>query len=273
MRDGRRLWWRAVFGALLAVMVAGGCSKASTGGASAGRDHDRAATTTSPATTVPTPTTAPPTIQPAATIAVTTTLATTAAGQSRYADSFETGALDGQRWRDAGAVVIAGAAHGGRFGVRLTSNGSGAYLNLAADSLQPLQRSFRFDGWFRVVNRSPGDAVALVTIHNDVGVNNADLFVDGATGLCRADLAGTDLAVSTGPCSDGVWHEVALRGDFGSSTYTLTWTVDGLAQQPVTSVRMSPSAVKSLWLGGLSSKTNVVDWDDVALVLSSAPST
>jgi hypothetical protein len=228
------------------------------------------ASTSEPATTVPSVTTVPVITVPVTAAPVVTTPAADALPLSSYQDSFDGGQINVQRWRSADAVVTADAAHSGPFGVRLTSIGSGAYLNLASDVLSDVHRSFVFDGWFRVQGRGPHQAPALATIRDTVGVDNADFFIDGASGDCRADLVGTDLALSSVNCGDGGWHHVEMRGDFGASTYVLSWSVDGVPQPSVRSAGVSPSFVKSLWLGGLTTKANVVDWDDVALVLSDA---
>jgi hypothetical protein len=60
-----------------------------------------------------------------------------------------------------------------------------------------------------------------------------------------------------------------MKGDYGSSTYTLDWKIDGNAQTSISSTGQTTSTVKSLWLGDPTvSKTNVQDWDDVRLDVS-----
>ena len=113
-----------------------------------------------------------------------------------------------------------------------------------------------------------GQSVGLATVQNSAGEHHADLFVDTRTGRCRVDLLADDTALSPGRCDDDVWHRVTVTGDYGSTTYTLTWTLDGAAMPPIASTGQPPATVHRLWLGDATpGKTNVTDWTDVTLTL------
>ena len=128
---------------------------------------------------------------------------------------------------------------------------------------------FRFSGRFRVRTRTAGQSVGLTTVENSAGEHHADLFVDARTGRCRVDLFSADSAMSTGACDDGAWHRVTMTGDYGSDTYTLVWTVDGVPMPPIRSTGQPAATVHRLWLGDATpAKSNVTDWTDVTLELS-----
>ena len=54
------------------------------------------------------------------------------------------------------------------------------------------------------------------------------VYTNGSTGRCTLSLAGST-ATTTFRCDDAAWHLLELKGDFGSSTMTVDWRIDGAA--------------------------------------------
>ena len=71
--------------------------------------------------------------------------------------------------------------------------------------------------------------------NNVVGTSNADLYIQANTGKCAVDLNIANFALTSFVCDDNQWHSVELKGDFGATTYTLDWTVDGVSQTSISS--------------------------------------
>ena len=110
--------------------------------------------------------------------------------------------------------------------------------------------------------------MSLPTVENSADEHHADLFVDARSGRCRVDLRSDDTALSRARCDDAAWHRMTMAGDYGSDTYTLRWTLDGVAMPPISSAGQPTAAVHRIWLGDASpAKTNVTDWTDVTLAL------
>jgi hypothetical protein len=171
-------------------------------------------------------------------------------------------------WSSERATVEPGTG-GGSAAVRLEADGSPAYVELPPTALGDAGAHFAFSGRFRVERRAAGETVGLATVENSAHEHHADLFVDRTSGRCRVDLFQDDTAMSPHPCADGRWHRVTMTGDYGSATYTLAWTVDGVAMPPIRSTAQPPATVHRLWLGDATpGKTNVLDWSDVSLRLA-----
>jgi hypothetical protein len=155
--------------------------------------------------------------------------------------------------------------------VRIAADGNPAYVELPPTALGNGQPAFELSGRFRVERRTPGETVGLATVENSAREHHADLFVDRTSGRCRVDLFQDDTAMSPRPCDDGRWHHVTMTGDYGSTTYTLAWTLDGVAMPPIRSTAQPPATARRLWLGDATpGKTNVIDWTGVTLRLGSS---
>ena len=153
--------------------------------------------------------------------------------------------------------------------VRLDAAGAPAYASLPPAALASDRHHFAFAGRFRVRSRATDQTVGLATVANSAHEHHADLFVDRTSGRCRVDLFEDDTAMSPIPCDDGSWHRVTMRGDFGSSAYALSWTLDGVTMPSIRSTAQPPATVHRLWLGDATpDKTNVTDWTDVSLTLT-----
>lgn len=153
--------------------------------------------------------------------------------------------------------------------VRLDATGIPAYVSLPPEEMASGRHHFAFSGRFRVRMRVPDQSVGLATVENGAGEHHADLFVDARTGTCRVDLLSDDTAMSPDRCDDGAWHRVTMVGDYGTSTYTLRWTLDGVVMPPITTTGQPPTTVHRLWLGDATpAKTNGTDWTAVTLELT-----
>jgi len=172
---------------------------------------------------------------------------------------------------DSKQAAVTDAAGDPSIWVRITASGHPGYVELPPTTLGNGQPAFELSGRFRVDHRAPRESVGLATVENSTHVHNADLFIDLTSGRCRVDLFQNDTALSPHPCDDGRWHHVTMTGNYGSATYTLSWTVDGVAMPPIRSTAQPPATTRRLWLGDATpGKTNVIDWTDVTLRLGSA---
>jgi len=170
-------------------------------------------------------------------------------------------------WSSERATVQPGGG-GSSASVRIEADGHPAYVELPPTVLGDARPRFVLSGRFRVERRTPGETVGLATVENDAHEHHADLFVDRTSGRCRVDLFQDDTSLSPHPCDDGRWHHVTMTGDYGSATYTLAWTVDGVAMPPIRSTGQPAATVHRLWLGDATpGKADVVDWADVTLRL------
>jgi hypothetical protein len=202
----------------------------------------------------------------AALAGVGTSGATSSASNS---DSFNSGSFTAGQWSTSNASAVATGAHDNTYYAEIDDAGSGAYLNWTNSIIEQSHRYWTFRGWFKVVSRNSGQTVGLVDLKNVPGTNNADFFIDSSTGKCVVDLFHDDSAMTSFACDDNAWHLVEMKGDYGSSTYTLDWKIDGSSQSSISSTGQSSTTVKSLWLGDPTvSKTNVQYWDDVRLDVS-----
>ena len=188
-------------------------------------------------------------------------------GVTAFHDDFRSGAFDA-RWVAEHAVV---QRHGGAdpaAWVRLTAASVPAYLSLRSQVFGTGHTQYMFQGRFRVISRAPHQSVGLATIENSAGKNHDDFFIDAATGRCRVDIYRGDTALTTTRCDDARWHRVTMIGDYGSSTYALRCSVDGVSLATVRSVGQMPAAVQRLWLGDATpAKTNLSDWADVSITI------
>jgi hypothetical protein len=227
---------------LAAVVIASGCGSDSTA-----RDRARSTATSTSTIATPVPT-------------------------STRRDDFSSGGFAEGAWSSEGATVVAadGTAPGAY--AQLRAEDGPAYLLWDQRAIRQGRRYWSFRGWFRVESRAPGQSVGLATVKNGAGEHHADLFVDAPTGGCRIDLYSEDSVVTPFRCDDGAWHSVEMRGDYGSSTYTMDWTVDGAALPSIASTNQPPTTARSLWLGDSTpGKTNVSDWSDVAVTVANTP--
>lgn len=184
-------------------------------------------------------------------------------------DSFESGAFSTAQWTTKAASFGSTSAHDNRHFARLTSTGAGSYLTWPASVIQQGQRSWSTRAWFKVGAHGADHSIGLLTIRNKAGVNNADLFIEASTGRCRVDLLSSDKAVSPSRCDGGAWHLVEMRGDFGATTYTLEWRLDGVAQPTIRSSGQPATTVSAFWVGDSNANKNyVLDVDDVALTVA-----
>lgn len=191
-----------------------------------------------------------------------------AATTATYQDTFESGSFPTGKWTTTNATFGSTGAHDNRRFARLTATGARASMTWPTSVIQQGQRSWSVRTWFKVGSRGANHSVGLLTIRNKTGLHNADLFIEAPSGKCRVDLLATDKAVSTTRCDDGAWHLVEMRGDYGSSTYTLDWRLDGVAQPSISSANETPSTVMDFWIGDSSlDKAFVLDVDDVTLAI------
>jgi hypothetical protein len=187
-------------------------------------------------------------------------------------DSFNSGAFTAGQWTTLNASAIATDAHDNTYFARLTDTGSGAYLNWPTSIVEQNHRYWTVRGFFRVDSRGAGQTVGLLTVKNNSTGSHADLFTDPTTGNCTVDLFNANSATTSFSCADNTWHSVEMKGDFGATTYTLDWKVDGLTQTSVSSTGQTATTVKSLWLGdSTTGKASVQNWDDVRLDVSDSP--
>jgi hypothetical protein len=206
-----------------------------------------------------------PTPTPEPTTTTTTTTLPPAPG-TVFAESFAAGTI-GSEWESQGAVVQTGAGDPAAW-VDLPAAGLPTFISLPPRVLAPDHVRYSFTGRFRVVARTAGQTVGLATVENSLKSQNDDLFVDARTGRCRVDVYRDDTAMSPGRCDDGQWHQVTMQGDYGASTYTLSWTLDGVAMPGVQSVGLTLTTVHRLYLGDATSgKTNVSDWTAIGFTL------
>jgi hypothetical protein len=181
-----------------------------------------------------------------------------------YADTFDSGSFTLGRWTTVGASVVAGAVSG--YFARLTANAGPAYLNLPATVLEQGHRSWTLRGYFRITSRATKQTVSLIELKNVAG-KSLYAYTDGTTGRCTVRLAGLTVTTSF-RCDDGAWHLLEMKGDMGSSTQTLDWRVDGVAQSTLTATAQTASTVRSMFIGEPSgTPTDVQDWDNFALTL------
>jgi hypothetical protein len=184
-------------------------------------------------------------------------------------DDFSSGGLTAGRWTAENATVVTtGPTPPGPYAQLRAENGP-AYLLWDRDIVVHGRRYWAFRGAFRVESRAAGQSIGLATVKNDAGQHHADLFVDAGTGHCRIDLYSEDTATTPIRCDDGAWHTVVMRGDYGSSTYTMEWELDGSPQPAIASTGQPPSTARSLWLGDSTpGKTNVINWTSITLAVS-----
>ena len=172
-----------------------------------------------------------------------------AVSSATNSDSFNSGAFTAGQWNASNASAVSTGAHDNTYFAQLDDAGSGAYLNWTNSIIEQNHRYWTFRGWFKVVSRNSGLTVGLMDLKNVPGVNNADFFTDGSTGKCVVDLLNGDSAMTSFACDDNIWHLVEMKVDYGSSTYTLDWKIDGTAQTSISSTGQTTTTVKSLWLG------------------------
>src|SRR5262249_45735033 len=118
-------------------------------------------------------------------------------------------------------------------------------------------------------SHATNQSVSLVELKNVAG-RSVYLYTNNSNGRCTASLAGTT-ATTTFRCDDGAWHLVEMKGDFGATTQTLDWPIDGAAQASITATGQTASTARNLYLGEPGgTPTNVQGWDNVKLVLADA---
>lgn len=223
------------------------------------------------ACSAPTASSAPPTTAATArpsTVSPPSASARATRATADLSESFGGGTLP-PGWETARATVV-GPVPGANPAayVHLVAVGAPAYVSPRPRVLESGHRGFEFRGRFRVQSRAAGETVGLATVENARRTENADLFVDARTGRCRIDLFRDDTALSPGPCDDGQWHTVTLTGDFGSTSPTLAWTLDGRPMPGIRSTGLAPSTVHRLWIGDATpGKTTTTDWTDLRLRL------
>ena len=188
-------------------------------------------------------------------------------GVATFRDDFQSASLDA-RWVAKQAVVQRRVGAHPSSWVRLNAASVPAYLSLRSEVFGAGYTQYMFQGRFRVISRAPHESVGLATVENNAGKNHDDFFIDAATGRCRLDIYRGDTAMTTTRCDDARWHQVTMIGDYGSSTYTLRWSVDRSSLATIRSVGQMPAGVKRLWLGDATpAKTNLTDWANVSLGL------
>jgi hypothetical protein len=181
-----------------------------------------------------------------------------------YADTFDSGSFTLGRWTTAGATLVAGAVSG--YFARLTAAAGPAYLTLPSTVLEQGHRTWTLRAYFRVTSHANKQAVSLVELKN-AAAKSVYVYTDATSGRCTARLAGLTVTTSF-RCDDGVWHLLEVKGDMGTTTHTLDWRVDGLAQTSIAATGQVASTVRSLYLGEPSgTPTDVQDWDNVGLTV------
>lgn len=116
----------------------------------------------------------------------------------------------------------------------------------------------------------PGVTADVITLQNAIVSANFDLFVS-ATGTWRADLATGDTVDSGIPVVANQWYLLEWFVDYGSTTYTARFRIDGVEFEFTSSGRTT-STVRALLIGTTATtKTYQFRLDDVAIATSTTP--
>lgn len=186
---------------------------------------------------------------------------------TQYADTFTAGTFADGRWTTAAASLVAGSVSG--YFARLSAVSGPAYLSWPATVLDQGRRSWSLRAYFRINSRASNQSVSLVDLRNAAG-KSMYVFTNAKSGRCSVKLGGQTVT-NAFRCDDGVWHLLELRGDFGSSTHTVDWMVDGVTQPSIALGGQTATSVRSLTLGDTGGNaTNVTDWDNVGLTVATA---
>lgn len=186
---------------------------------------------------------------------------------TQYADTFSAGNFTDGRWTTAAASLVAGSVSG--YFARLTAVSGPAYLSWPATVLDQGRRSWSLRAYFRINSRASNQSVSLVDLRNAAG-KSMYLFTNSKTGRCSVKLGGQTVTTAF-RCDDGVWHLIELKGDFGSTTHTVDWRVDGVSQTSIALGGQAATSVRSLTVGDTGGNaTNVTDWDNVGLTVATA---
>jgi hypothetical protein len=87
-------------------------------------------------------------------------------------------------------------------------------------------------GWFRC-DTAPVANSAFMVLNTSTGTSLANLAV-GTTGLVRAQVGGGTARTTAFSVADGEWHFIEFHLDTNTTTHTLHWQVDGVAQTNAT---------------------------------------
>jgi hypothetical protein len=135
--------------------------------------------------------------------------------------------------------------------------------------LEQGHRAWSLRGYFRIDSHAANQSVSLVELKNVAG-RSVYVYTNATSGRCTLSLAGTT-ATTTFRCDDGAWHLLELKGDFGTTTMTVDWRMDGTALPSVTATGQTASTARNLYLGEPGgTPTNVQNWDNVKLTLADA---
>ena len=185
-----------------------------------------------------------------------------------YEDTFDSGSFTSGRWSVVNATAVAGTTLG-TFFARLTATAGPAYLQWPANVLEQNHRAWSLRGYFRIPSHATNQSVSLVELKSSAG-KAVYVYTDASTGRCVLSLSGVS-ATTTFRCDDGAWHLLEVKGDFGSTTQTVDWRIDGGALGSVTATGQSSTTVRTVYLGEPGgTPTNVQHWDDVKLTLADA---
>ncbi|MGZ6953201.1 MAG: fibronectin type III domain-containing protein [Acidimicrobiia bacterium] len=185
-----------------------------------------------------------------------------------YEDNFDSGTFTTARWTTAGAAIVAGTTPGTFFARLTAASSAAAYLTWPTSVLEQGHRDWSLRASVRVGSHNSNQSVSLVELKTVAG-RSVYVYTNATTGRCTLSFAGVS-ATTTFRCEDGAWHLLELKGDF-STTTTVDWRVDGVAQATVTATGQTATTARNLYLGEpASGPTNVQDWDGVKLVLGDA---
>ena len=184
-----------------------------------------------------------------------------------YEDTFDSGSFTTAKWTTLNASTVPGST-AGTFFARLTAGGgAAASLNWPTTVIEQNHRSWSYRGYFRVDSHNANQVVSLVELKNAAS-KAAYLYTNATNGRCTASLASV-AATTTFSCTDNAWHLVEMKGDFGATTWTLDWKIDGVAQPSINATGQTATTVRSLWLGETTGgATNVSNWDNVKLAVA-----
>jgi hypothetical protein len=181
-----------------------------------------------------------------------------------YEDNFDSGSFATAKWATVNATLVPGTTP---FFARLSAGGgSAASLNWPTTVIEQNHRAWTYRGYFRVDSHNANQVVSLVELKNTAG-KAAYLYTNATNGRCIASLASIT-ATTTFSCTANAWHLVEMKGDFGATTWTLDWKIDGVAQPSITATGQTAATVRTLWLGETTGgPTDVTDWDNVKLAV------
>ena len=183
-----------------------------------------------------------------------------------FEDTFDSGSFTSGRWTTTKATTVAGTTPGS-FWARLTATAGPANLAWPVNVLEQGHRAWTLRGYFRIDSHNANQSVSLVELKTVAG-RSVYVYTNATTGRCTLSIAGST-AITAFRCDDGAWHLLELKGDFGATTMTVDWRIDGAALPSVTATGQTASTARNMYLGEPGgTPTNVQNWDNVKLTLA-----